>query len=229
MYFISCLFAVLCSIVLPAGAAALLCLRERRLVKPLLLGAGTFLVFQVLLRLPLIQLVLPKAGWYAVMSALYPGLYALFLGCTAALFEELGRFLVMRRFLRSSLRTADALAFGVGHGGIEAVLLVGINSVALLFSPLPLAAPSLMFAAGVERLCTLVFHVCWSVMIMRAVRGKKPLWLALALLTHAALDTGAALASFAGVGVWYIELALAVCAAPAALFVINEFRKEKKQ
>ncbi len=225
---ISCFFTVLCAVVLPVGAAVFLCVKSRRLVKPLLLGAATFFLFQILLRLPLLQLLLSRAGWLIVMSTIHPLWYSLFLGFTAGLFEELGRYIVMRLFMKNALDTTAGLAFGLGHGGIEALLLVGVNAVATLILYSGSVTPSLMFAGGVERLITLVLHICWSLMVAKAVRERKAFWLLFALATHTLIDTGAACASYFSVPVWYTELALVLCALVAGWYIVNEFKKEKR-
>ena len=45
--------------------------------------------------------------------------YALFLGFTAGLFEEVGRYLAFTTILKKRLDWKNAVAFGIGHGGIE--------------------------------------------------------------------------------------------------------------
>ena len=51
---------------------------------------------------------------------------------TAGLFEETGRLVVMLLLLKAFHRLADGLAFGLGHGGLEAMLLVGLTYVSNL-------------------------------------------------------------------------------------------------
>lgn len=46
------------------------------------------------------------------------------LSLTAGPFEETGRLLIMSHLLRRP-RFADGVAFGLGHGGLEAAALVG--------------------------------------------------------------------------------------------------------
>ena len=55
-------------------------------MRPLLCGVLTFLVFQVLTRIPLLSYVLPGMAWYVKLPYQSVWLYALFLGGTAALF-----------------------------------------------------------------------------------------------------------------------------------------------
>ena len=53
--------------------------------------------------------------------------YLIFLGFTAGLFESVGRWVGYKWWFRNSLPYdwAHGVAFGIGHGGIEAVALVG--------------------------------------------------------------------------------------------------------
>ena len=55
-------------------------------------------------------------------------LFALYGGAMAALFEETGRLLAFKTLLRKRVqegRDIDALMYGAGHGGMEAMLIVG--------------------------------------------------------------------------------------------------------
>ena len=61
-----------------------------------------------------------------------PWLYGLFMGGTAAIAEEFGRYIAVRFLLKKNRRYADGIAYGLGHGGIEAMLLIGVNNIANL-------------------------------------------------------------------------------------------------
>ncbi|MCH3960738.1 MAG: YhfC family intramembrane metalloprotease [Solobacterium sp.] len=216
------IFTVLCTLVLPLGVSLYLCCCKKRLLKPVLLGAATFFVFQMLIRIPLIQLVLPNMQWYLKLEVSQPLFHALFLGVTAALAEELGRYFVMTMLLKKNRRIEDGIAFGVGHGGIEAILLVGINTLfTVILSPASIA-PGLMFACGIERLAAMAIHVGWSVMVMKSIREKKIRWLFLALFTHTIIDCGVSYASNQGLSIWIIEGFVLLCAAIGILFVIKQ-------
>ena len=97
---LSCIFVIICSIILPIVITVIFCVRKKETWRPILFGALTFTVFQVFMRVPLMQFVLKDEAWYILMSSAQPTLYALFLGGTAALFEEGGRFAVMSLFLK---------------------------------------------------------------------------------------------------------------------------------
>ena len=228
MEVLSSLFTVFCTLVLPLGLAVVLSVRKPHRWKPVLLGAGTFTVFQVLTRLPLLQLVLPGMPWFIILNATQPLLAALFLGATAGLFEEGGRYLVMRFLLKKERALGDAVAFGAGHGGIEAILLAGINSLYALATVLTgtgSVSPSLMLAGGVERISAMTLHVAWSIMVMKSVRQRKPIWLLIAFLLHTIVDTSVVAVPYFGMDVWALEGLLLLCAVSILVAALVTFRK----
>ena len=151
-------------------------------------------------------------------------IYALYGGGMAGIFEECGRWCAFRLGRRWSRGPGDALMYGAGHGGIEAVLLTGttmLNNIVLslalnqggleavedMTGPLPetvlagLAAltttPASMYLwSGLERLVAVALHVSLSVLVYAAVRRKRGWpWLAAAVGIHALVDGAAIIAS----------------------------------
>ena len=223
------IFTILCAFALPFAASIAFTKRFHRSWKPLIFGAFTFLVFQVLLRFPLLQLVLPNIGWYSTFSITQPILYSIFLGVSAGLFEEFGRYFVMLLFLRKKPDTISAIAFGIGHGGIEAILLSGINALLTLVMNASTASTGMIFASGLERLSAMSLHIAWSVLIMKAIREKRFRWVWLAFFLHSLVDSAAAVAVYFGIPVWLIEAALVLCAVSSWTIVISEYKKERIQ
>lgn len=89
-----------------------------------LLGAAGFFVPQMLIRTPILNALAADAGFVA-FSQLHPWLFGIGLAFTAAVFELLGRLgaaLAMKR----KLTCTRALAAGMGHGGVEAILIIGL-------------------------------------------------------------------------------------------------------
>jgi uncharacterized membrane protein YhfC len=218
----SILTAILAGVVLPVGTGIWLSMKKKGYIKPVLLGAATFFVFQIVIRLPLLQAVLPGMLWYTVFSTTQPFLYALFLGATAALFEEGGRWIIMTLFIKNKNRTTDGIAFGVGHGGIEAVYILGIASVWLLLDRTQFFEPENMLWGSLERVSTMVVHIAWSVMVLKSVVLKKPAWLLLAFLLHTAIDTTVVLLPRAGASTLVIEAVILVFALLMLAYIIIE-------
>ncbi len=176
-----------------------------------LLGAVGFVVPQLLIRIPLLQLPVIQA----FLRAQSLPMRALLLAGTAALFETAGRFFALK-ILGNKLSVSGAYATGIGHGGIEAAVLVGIqtlfNLVFYVLYPLSPAqaaalpgldsvkamtvaqalnntAAPLFFAAGLERLSAIAFHICMSTLLGLFILRKETLkGILLVVFFHTMLD-----------------------------------------
>lgn len=227
MYILGSVFTIICAVVLPITLAVIFCVRKKEIWKPILFGALTFSFFQVLIRAPLLLAVLPYQAWYMLLQSTQPVLYALFLGGTAAFFEEGGRYIVMSIFLKKQRSTSDGIAFGVGHGGIEAILFVGINAIVTLVFSSFITTSSEMFAGGIERFSTLVIQIGFSVMVMNAVREKNYLWLLLAFVIHTVIDFGTELLK-SSMSLWVMEAIIFAAALLMTWFIYEEYKREIK-
>ena len=210
MAFAAAIFNVLVCIVLPLGVLVWLLLRHRRFAGVYLVGAAVFLASQVLTRIPLLSFLgtLPD---YVSFATGNPALYAILLGLSAGVFEECGRYIALHLMKRHRSFNA-ALSFGMGHGGVEAIL-IGVNSLwILLFNPayLASASPAYVALAGVERIFAMLLHIGLSVLVMHAVAHQRPRWLFLAILLHGGVDAAVGLLSLWGFDVMVIEAFLIV-------------------
>ena len=171
----------------PPGALVWLALRRRTGVKVFLLGAAGFFVSQMLVRQPLLAL-LGQTDGYRLFTAAHPVAQALFLALTAGLAEETARYLVFCLLARNKQpERGTPLWYGLGHGGLEAVL-VGLNSVVLLAAaPETLAAAGGSVAlAGVERIAAMTAQVALSFVAYCALRHRG--FLLWAILLHGLYD-----------------------------------------
>ena len=89
-----------------------------------LLGAAGFLVPQILIRFPILA-ALSRTDGFVTFGQTHPLIYGFALAFTAGLFEVVGRYAVAR-ILQKNLTYRRALAAGLGHGGIEAILITGL-------------------------------------------------------------------------------------------------------
>lgn len=183
-----------------------------------LLGAAGFLVTQMMICLPLLNILSASNGFLTFAQA-HPFLYYLFLAFSAGLFELVGRFTVAR-LLGDNRTFPRSLAAGLGHGGIEAVLIVGltyVNNLIYLFmirsgsfdaliaqtaaagadvSQLTFIRDSLLqtssgmfLLAGLERMLTMVAQAAMSVIVCYAVHtGRTVPGLLICLGIHTLLD-----------------------------------------
>ena len=166
---------------------------KKQRLKPFIVGVLVFFISQIILRLPLLSYVLPNQLWYMRLS-LNPYFYSIFLGLTAGIFEEVGRYIGFKYFLKNNQKYDDGLSFGFGHWAVEALLIVGINAVALLFSPSLLEASELSiinaFMMGIERLFVLSVHVGLSMIVLYSLRVNRMYYLFVAIILHGIVDAG---------------------------------------
>lgn len=184
---IAAFFNVIVAFVLPLGALLYFIIRKPRYTLPFIAGVLAFLGSQVLLRIPLLQLWLQKTMWFNAFQISNPVLYFLFLSFTAGLFEECGRYAGIRLLLKTRTTWADGMAFGLGHGGLEAILFGGLNSLlGLLFQSgqLALLPAAEVALTGLERIFAMTAHVGLSLMAMAGARRNQWLYLPLAIGLH---------------------------------------------
>lgn len=179
--------------------------------KPMWFGVLAFFISQICLRLPILS-VFAKQSWYVTFTQQNRTVYILLTAFTAGLFEETARFIGARFCLKPSERKyRDAVAFGLGHGFCECVLLIGLvgevsnlvnclllNSGAVnLSSPTgiqlavltkQLTVPGILMAIW-ERVGTVIFHLSATIFVFRGVREKKIGWYFLALAAHTVADS----------------------------------------
>ena len=201
--------AVIC-FVMPVAFLIYFAASKKNLLKPYLLGALTFTVFQLILRIPLLQYVLPNMNWYWTMSNVNPVLYILFLGITAALFENIGRYIIMKLFMKKQLSYENAVAFGLGHGGIEALILVGINVMASLIVFQSAANAFSVLLGTLERIFAVIFHVTASLLVMKSIKTANIFYLIIAVFLHALMDSGILLLANMGINFVLLEIILAL-------------------
>lgn len=178
-----------------------------------------------------------------------PWLYMLYGGLMAGIFEEVGRFLMMKYTLNKYREWKDGLTFGLGHGFMEAILLVGINSVVMLafstiinngtFDTLPMGEQSdaglitikdqlvnspayMQVLGGVERLSALALHMGLSILVMLGIRNKKTVYLLYAILIHAVFNFPAALYQKDVLeNVFVVETIIAIMAVGAIVWIVK--------
>ena len=126
---ITCAISLVVCLVLPLLALLIFAAKNRKqgILSGWLLGAAGFVVTQLLIRVPILN-ALAAQDWFVRFSQNHLFLYAFSLAFTAGLFELAGRFAVAK-LMRKNLSRKRSLAAGLGHGGIEAILLVGLTYV----------------------------------------------------------------------------------------------------
>ncbi len=148
------IIAIAVSLVVSVGLPIVLCILVYRKTKARIsgffIGAAAFVLFARVLEQILHALVLGAAGT-AITGNTW--LYALYGGLAAGIFEETGRYLAMKLCMKKSLNKQNAIMYGVGHGGIEAILLAGLACVNNLVIAVMInsgQAPMLLSVSGVN-------------------------------------------------------------------------------
>jgi uncharacterized membrane protein YhfC len=175
-------------------------------------GAVTFIASQVV-HLPLNALILP-----GLQANILPGLpatwqrpaFAVVVGLSAGLCEELARYLVLRFWLKDVRTWRMALMFGAGHGGIEAAILGVLAALTTLnifilrgVDPAQLGVPADQLPAvvaqvetmwnlpwfmhllgAIERAFTLPVHLGLTILVLQVFRRRNLLWLVAAIAWH---------------------------------------------
>lgn len=178
-------------------------------------GALIFLAFQMLTRVPLVQIgqVLLQ-DQIAASDAVAWG-WIVLLAYSAGLFEEVGRWVGYRWLFQPSQRTwRPGIMYGLGHGGLESMLLIGgfglLNLLGMLsidgtdaLAQLPaeqrevvqaqlasLAAQPRWYPllGAWERLSTLGLHVGLSLLVLQTFQRQSRWWLLGAILLHGTVN-----------------------------------------
>lgn len=204
---------------LPVGLGVWVCRSHKGAGHAILIGAFCFIVSVSVLEQILHALVLSLCPGLTQNAAAFT-LY----GCLAAgVFEETARLLGLRALCKRDAAPDIGLAYGVGHGGIEAVMIAGlgiVNNLMVMYminsgqgeslvagyagDTLTLAqqqltamaeTPSPVYlAAGLERAYAIALHIALSMLIWMVVTRRLPMWgYGLAILLHALTNLPAAL------------------------------------
>ena len=244
------IFSLLITLCVPSALLIFMRLKLKTKIYPFFIGCASFFVFALVLEQILHAIVFTVTGPLLQENIL---LYALYGGLAAALFEETGRFISMKLFMKKCLTRENALLYGVGHGGFEAISLVGVTSIFNLLyaftinsgaleaslslleptlreqtvaalAPLWLTPSSQFFIGGIERLLAMVLHICLSVLVYKAVSGKKPFFL-IAFGIHFLVDFAVVLAANY-LPLALVELVLLALVALVAFFTLKVYQED---
>lgn len=224
-------------------------------LKPAIVGVITFIVFSQILE------GIPKLIFFNGSTELSKYVWShawtyVLIGCLqAGIFEEIGRFVAFRFFLKKYDNPKDSITYGIGHGGIESILVLGIMSISSIamakmindgtlmqslnglsegqLNSINLQVTSLsqygffkMLLEVFERIIVMALHISLSVVVFYAVHRKKIAYLFLAILFHSIFDIPAALFQCGIIThLWLAEIILFAEAAACALFAKKIYSK----
>ena len=217
---------------------------------PFFTGCGVMFLFAFVLEQIVHMIVLYGPAGSMIQGNMW--LYALYGGLMAGLFEETGRLTAMKFFMKDPDKK-NAIMYGIGHGGIEAILVTGLNMISNLVTSMMINAGSLesilaplgderqtlltqlsalwtepswkFYMAGMERVSAVMLHIVLSYLVYMAVKNQKIIWYVLSVLLHAAVNAGTIL--FAQVlPVWIVEVILLAVCAGLIFAVKRQYQKE---
>lgn len=120
-------------IAVPAAIAIIWKVKKKEPVTSILIGAAAFLLFALILEKPIQNVLafptamgLPEHAVSRFLSA-NPVLLALVAGLFPGVFEETGRLIAFKTVLRKRKNRETSISYGIGHGGFEVILILGLT------------------------------------------------------------------------------------------------------
>jgi uncharacterized membrane protein YhfC len=164
--------------------------------------------------------VLPNQVWYILFTYEHPLLYLFLLSLSAGLFEEIGRYLIMKKWL-SKGSFMEVFTFGIGHGGIESILIVGLG---VMLSDVSSVDDFSLIMGGVERVFAMCMHVAFTFLVYTQISKRQKYGLVLSILAHTFVNFIAVYLMSLGYGILTVEISLLVMAVIAVIYVMYERR-----
>ena len=244
--------SMMISILLPIALMIIWRVKSKAKIATFFIGAATFVVFAMILESILHNVILSVMGQEAFTALPF---YAIYGGLAAGIFEEIGRYISMRLFMKRSLDKKEAIMFGIGHGGTESILLLGMTMISNLIvavmlniglgelmvtgldsgmkqqvidqlSPLWTMAPPQMLVGALERMFAITFHICASYLVYRSVKEHRFTLCLLAVILHALMDGITVVISKMTGSIFFAEIFIGVFAAVFAIVTVMIYRKE---
>ena len=169
-------------------------------ILPFFIGCAVFIVFALLFESFVHKLIFASDTGKAILNNIW--LYGIYAGLMAGLFEETGRYTAFKTVLRRKRgNNQNALMYGAGHGGFEAVYLLGTSMISNIVMSIMLntgmgskltagvtdpaalqrvnatiaalaeAAPTDFLMGSVERFSAVALHISLSVLVWFAAKN----------------------------------------------------------
>lgn len=204
--------------IIPIAAILIFKLKNKGVkLRYVFVGAVTFVVFALILEQIVHYFMLPTIKQSGAL------VYTLYGALCAGIFEETGRFAAYKLFCKRENDPRASLMYGLGHGGVEAIILLGMTMLSYamtavtintmgaeaVFATVPAEQREIAEAqmavlmqynmsgallSVAERILAMTLHVSMSVVVFAAIKMKGKLWLyPAAIVLHALFDVPAAL------------------------------------
>ena len=219
-----------------------------------LIGMCTFVLFALILESIFHRVMIDIFGESLTGNVWVYGIYG---GIAAGVFEETGRYLAMKFLDKGNLNKQNSIMYGIGHGGVESIIIVGLAGISNIITSFLINAgameaslavldetskattlatlntlietKSYMFLlGGIERISAITLHVCLSYMVYRAVKDKKISLFIIAIAIHALVDAGTVIIS-QYLGSVALEGILFVAMIALAVYTYKEYKNRNEE
>lgn len=227
-------------------------------LKSFFIGMAAFFIAAQILETPLHYYLLSANEITSNFITGNPIIYMLYGGITAGLFEETARLLCFKYLLKKNREFDDGLAYGLGHGGIEALLVAGVSSLYnftiaqminsgnfnslyevadapiefldALLNEMTTMSPFLFGMSGFERIFALIAQIGLTLLIVKAVKENNMKYYFYSILLHATMNFPAALYQQGAISnVYVVEGILLVFASGFAYYIYKEYLRDKSK
>lgn len=256
IFFIILTFII--STFIPVSLMIFLKLKYNTSLKSFFIGMVAFFIAVQVLETPVHYYLLNANETTANLINSNPIIYMLYGGLTAGLFEETARLLCFKFLLKKYRSFDDGLAYGLGHGGIEAILVAGVSSLYNftmaqmintgnykslyevadapvefldgLLTQMTTTSPFMFGMSGFERIFALIIQIGLTLIILKAVKENNLKYYFLAIILHATVNFPAALYQYGAISnIYIVEVILLVFACCLGYYVYKEYLQDKKQ
>ncbi len=241
------IFTIIVSLVFPITLIIIMRLKYKASLKSFFIGALAFFIVAQFIEGPInyYMIAVNKDTSNIIMSN--PFIYMLYGGLMAGIFEETARYICFKYILKKERRIQDGISYGIGHGGCEAILIVGITyisnlivsiginngsvskeTIGTLYDQLVGIQSHIWLIGGVERLSAIIIQIGLSLLVFKAIKDNKKVYYLLAVLVHAVIDFPAALYQRGIINIFITEGLVIVSAVLFLIFIFTEIRSNKK-
>ena len=248
-----CTVSCILAFAIPIALLLYLRIKKHADILPFFIGCAVMLVFALILESIVHNIVLNSASGQKIRDNIW--LYALYGGMMAGLFEETGRFIAFKTVLRKKNgNDANALMYGAGHGGFEAMVLLGFSMISniatatmvnngtlsavtgtlpedalaqlqAIVDQLVTSSPYLYITGIIERIFAIIAQISLSVIVWFAAKNRKKIWFwPLAVLIHAAVDGIMVIVMKYTSSIPVTEAVIGIMAVLTALFAVKVWR-----
>lgn len=188
--------------------------KERFSIKTVVIGSLGFFLFAMILESLLHSVVISTK---IIKMNTIP--FAIYGALAAGVFEEVGRFVMFKFFLTKNRQWKDGLGYGLGHAGIETVLVGALSYLNVIVMSLAINSGTIVDllknqdAAAIEtiknslvnvtllatsmgvfeRIFAFIIQIALTFIVLYAIKERKNIYLLVAILIHALIDFAAAL------------------------------------